>query len=96
VADADKVRSGRRALFLLTSMVCSLLLLDLAPAHAQPATVDEPPAAPDPERAEQAGRDAGEEQSNQPVVPGIAGEGSPAAGMPAEVGGESQIGRAHV
>ena len=86
----DQIRGWRRASLLLAAMMCSLLGLDLAPAHAQVDPAAETPTQSDPEQEAQAGRDAGEEQSNRPVMPGIAGEGAP-AGLPAEVGGPSRF-----
>ena len=72
---AQQLRGRRRAVWLVTALLCSVLTIAPAPAGAQ--VGDELPTPRNPDTAAQAGADAGPARSNQPPVPSLqAGEGS--------------------
>ena len=87
----DQARGPRRALIVLTTVVCSVLGLDLAPLYAQTVPGDERPTQSDPARAAQAGADAGPQRSNRVLEPSIAAEGQPSASVAAEVAGQPRF-----
>ena len=90
----DRTRGGRRTLLVLTTVLCSVLCLDLTPALAQTASsaAEDLPTPADPARAEQAGRDAGAQQSNQPAArPMLAGEGAASSMLAGEGVGQPRF-----
>lgn len=77
---ADGTRRTRHTLVLITTLLWSLVSLDLGPAHAQVGQPGDPRPTPDPVRAAQAARDAGAQQSNGVAPkPAVAAEGAQTA-----------------